>query len=531
MFKKVISLFLAAGLSVTMLAGCGEKKVAGLDSGISGKYGKGEISYPIETEGETLRAWVGNNPNWMKSCSDFNDTLFAKQIQKETGINVKFITPPAGDTGEAFNLLFSSSDLPDIISNNWKTFSGGPDGAIDSGYIFAFNDYLEDYAPNFNRVLNENENYKKSARSLNGNYYSFGTITHSVPVYGALIRQDWLDDLGLSQPETIDEWYTVLKAFKEKKNADAPLAFMNSNYFYQDSVFTSAFKTYYSFYCEGADIKFGPLEQGYKDFIKEMTKWYSEGLIDRNVASSDGEALDAKILNDRTGATDGWASSTVGRYMAAKSSDSPMRLEGVPYPVMKKGDPIAVYGSSAGAFPYSDNAAISSTSQNKELAMRYLDYGFSEAGIRLYCFGIEGDSYNMVNGAPSYTDMVLNNPDGLSISEALGLYCGAMKGGSSILTNEAYLQQLKRDEEFRAVKTWERNTDHCLPTLLMSSADQKEYTDIMTEIETYVSETTLGIVCGHLPLSTLDTMNDQLKSMRIERAIEIMQNAWDTYNK
>ena len=38
-----------------------------------------------------------------------------------------------------------------------------------------------------------------------------------------MIRKDWLDDLGLEVPETIDEWYTALKAFKEEKGATAPL--------------------------------------------------------------------------------------------------------------------------------------------------------------------------------------------------------------------------------------------------------------------------------------------------------------------
>lgn len=64
----------------------------------------------------------------------------------------------------------------------------------------------------------------------------------------------------------------------------------------------------------------------------------------------------------------------------------------------------------------------------------------------------------------------------------------------------------------------------------MSSAEQKEYTDIMTEVETYIQETTIGVICGNLPISTLDGMNEQLKAMDIDRAIEIQQNAYNAYN-
>ena len=41
-------------------------------------------------------------------------------------------------------------------------------------------------------------------------------------VQGGIIRKDWLDELGLAVPETLDEWHTVLTAFKEKKGAEAP---------------------------------------------------------------------------------------------------------------------------------------------------------------------------------------------------------------------------------------------------------------------------------------------------------------------
>ena len=53
----------------------------------------------------------------------------------------------------------------------------------------------------------------------------------------------------------------------------------------------------------------------------------------------------------------------------------------------------------------------------------------------------------------------------------------------------------------------------------------------MVEVDNYVAETTLKIICGQLPLSTLDNMNKELKKLNIERAIEIQQNAFDAYNK
>ena len=42
---------------------------------------------------------------------------------------------------------------------------------------------------------------------------------------GPIIRADWLEELGLEVPQTIDDWTNVLTAFKEQKGAQAPLTF------------------------------------------------------------------------------------------------------------------------------------------------------------------------------------------------------------------------------------------------------------------------------------------------------------------
>ena len=49
-----------------------------------------------------------------------------------------------------------------------------------------------------------------------------------------------------------------------------------------------------------------------------------------------------------------------------------------------------------------------------EVVARLLDYAYSEAGATLYNFGTEGESYTVVDGQPVYTDLVLNNPDGMT---------------------------------------------------------------------------------------------------------------------
>ena len=108
---------------------------------------------------------------------------------------------------------------------------------------------------------------------------------------GPIVRKDFLDKVGLPVPVTIDDWYTTLKAFKEKdpngngKADDIPLTLFlyttgQFDIFKGASAFIGAWNTTYNFYQENGTVKYGPLDSQFKDFLATMAKWYKEGLID-----------------------------------------------------------------------------------------------------------------------------------------------------------------------------------------------------------------------------------------------------------
>lgn len=47
--------------------------------------------------------------------------------------------------------------------------------------------------------------------------------------------------------------------------------------------------------------------------------------------------------------------------------------------------------------------AITSSCKNPELAIEWCDYWYGEEGYYLLNFGVEGESYDMVDGKPVYT--------------------------------------------------------------------------------------------------------------------------------
>lgn len=74
--------------------------------------------------------------------------------------------------------------------------------------------------------LEANPEIDKSVKTDDGSYYVYPFIRgdKSLTAYqGLYIRQDWLSELGLSMPETIDEWTNVLIAVQRKKGCEDPV--------------------------------------------------------------------------------------------------------------------------------------------------------------------------------------------------------------------------------------------------------------------------------------------------------------------
>ena len=58
-----------------------------------------------------------------------------------------------------------------------------------------------------------------------------------------------------------------------------------------------------------------------------------------------------------------------------------------------------------------------------------------------------------------------------------------------------------------------------------------EYTSILSDAKTATLETFINVVLGNADVFALDTLDETLKTMKIDRAIEILQAAYDNYEK
>ena len=79
-------------------------------------------------------------------------------------------------------------------------------------------DLIEEYAPNFKKLMEEDPTIRSSITTPDGHIYALPGLDHNptskTPIMW--LNGRWLEALGMDKPSTMDEFYELLKAFKEK---------------------------------------------------------------------------------------------------------------------------------------------------------------------------------------------------------------------------------------------------------------------------------------------------------------------------
>jgi putative aldouronate transport system substrate-binding protein len=194
-----------------------------------------------------------------------------------------------------------------------------------------------------------------------------------------------------------------------------------------------------------------------------------------------------------------------------------------------------VYGLPNQPYSGQDSAAIAATSKNVELAARYLDWGYSQAGHNYYNFGIEGESYNMVNGKAIYAPQIMNNPNGWPLSQSMSAYVRST-GAGPFIQNEGYIEQYYAlPEQLQALTNYNTpgSSNYIMPPVTASQVESRELASIMNDVNTYSDEMMTKFILGTEVLNdaSWNTFVSTIRRMGIERAIAIQTAALDRYRR
>lgn len=533
-FLKATAAMGAAGV----LAACGgsASESSSVAASIADSASSGPFTYPMSGD-HNITYWCTFNELMSHSYTSMNESPFAEGLIANTGVNITFQHPPTGGGDEQFNLIMADGNLPDVMEYHWQDYPGGPEKAIDDGNILALNDIIDAYCPNLKAYLESRPDVDRQCKTDSGNYYMFPFIRGDKELQvtmGLMIRQDWLDELGLDIPTTIDEWHTVLTAFKEKKGAVAPFAYEYTMGSLTDNMpFAYAYSTTRKMYLgDDGKVHFGAAEENYKQYLTTMNQWYKEGLLDPDIATASFDQVGAKMTNGSAGASFGWAGSRMGVWQtAAMATDPNYDLQPVPYPSLKAGESPKM-GQIENLVPNQGLVAITTSCKDVEAAARMLDWAYSDEGHIYYNFGTEGVSYTMVNGQPTYTDLIMNNPDGMSVGQMMVCYIRGNYNGPFVQDLRYLTQYYTLDGQKKSNATWTVPTadKYTLPPITPTPEESEEYSAIMNEISTYRDEMTLKFILGTESLDNFDTYVDTLNKMNLARALEIQNAALARFN-
>lgn len=507
---------------------------------LSPVFAKGAAESASVSQGaDKLTYWAPLSPNVSSVAQDYGQTAYFKALMERTNTHVTFQHVPSGNNSveaEGFNILVASGSYPDIIEYNWIDYPGGPQAALDDDVIIPLNDVFEKYAPNINKFLAKNPDIKKMISTDDGTFYVFPFLRGSsyennnlIFTEGWVWRMDLLQKIGLDKtPATPQELYTALKGFKGL-GIKLPLTLRKDHV---SRVLAPGFDSWEDFYVVDGVVHHGLIESSRKEYLAFVQKLFAEGLFDNDYLSVDKKSQAVKVLNGFCGATYAPGGSGIGTWLPAMQQSDPSVKMVSARPISPSRDRLSMFAKMSTLYSNSGySAAISSSSKHVEAAARLLDYSFSEEGHMLANFGIEGVSYTMENGYPKYTSLIHENPNGLTISQAMAQYMRANYNGPFI-QDPRYLEQYYSIPELsEAINLWAQ-TDFgkfMMPPVSATSEEAAELAFIMNNVSTYSDEMESKFITGALPMSEFDTYVKQLKKFGIERAIEIKQASYNRY--
>jgi putative aldouronate transport system substrate-binding protein len=464
------------------------------------------------------------------SAVTINDNLPSWQkIEENTGVKIEWEAISDYDTAMQPRVA-AGQELPDImlIPPSWGN-SGVYKMALD-GTIIPIDDLLAQYAPNITKILEENPALKGLITAPDGHIYTIcdaPMFVNDLVVQNALfIREDWLKALGLETPETIEDWYAVLTAFKDYDATGYGIPAVpfggNGSLYSKLNVFTCAYglpaSTGYWWYDEDGNVFLTYATEAFREYLTEMNKWYTEGLVD--VEMRDESNFQSLVATDVVGAFS-TLSERVKQYDGLLSTAGATGNHILTAPPAS-GDKLLT--KRPGTW---NHYGITKYCEDPELAIRWIDYVWgSDEGVTINEWGIEGLSFAYDEaGQKYYTDYVLNNPDGLDPYNALR----SLGSSDTILVRtpaEVYAA-LNTDYVIEYGEALLDQRVEPFPQVMATEEEQEILDRIQPDFQTYCDESVEKFITGITPMSEFDAFVEKLNEIGLQELLAVKQAQFD----
>lgn len=544
--KRFLTLLLVATMVIGLFTACvpgtqGNNQGSGNSS--TGSNGSVNVTYPLETN-VTLTMFRNQNSNVTAHFDSFGDTPVAQYLSKATGINVEYMDTYA-DYDAFWNDMLSTGNYTDLISFNPVTYEGGAVDVLEDGLGIELNDIIDKYMPNFKAYLAANPDVDKAIKTDDGIYYYIPYVNSNTGAYsyGAYYREDMLKAMGETEPTTMDEWYDLLVKVKNTYNiipvsCDFTGLIQYGMMAMAYGVGSNSTSNHFAVDSDG-QVFYQRSSEEWKAFLKEMNKWYEEGLIDTDVAAIKSADVNAKMIRGNVFLSMGWLTGAMQNVQVGgvEYGIEGFQLKAVGTPALTAGQQIEY--SYATTLVSGVGTTISANCQNVEIAARFLDYLFSEEGHLAANYGEPGVGYDMVDGIPTFHDNVVKGdllPEGYNQSQSAARYSAATTGQMAMVKDEYYYEQLM-DEECcaEAIYIWMNSAVggghmHELPNLTYDEDETEAIAKAVANLKSASGEWASQFIRGLKDVDEdWDDYIKEIEKMGLKEALTIMNDAMERY--
>lgn len=564
--KSILALLLALTMVMGLLAGCGDNAAssaatsapeesaaeasapeapaeapaepAGSAEDSAAVEAPQEPSYtiPISEEPLTYSIWMTYAPfaAELVNTETMEGMLVLDTLQEVTNIHFDVTAANGAAEQDNFNLMIAAGDYCDILSS-MEFYNTGLEGAVEEGIIQDLADVLPEKCPIYWSYLSSNTNTLMRAYTDSGYMPAICVMTPEVgqEVIGPVLRKDWLTEFGMEMPKTFDELYAYLDKSKAEKNAIFDVATTTglvADIAYGLNLNLGDFEVV------DGKVEYSLAQDSFKDYLKFMNKLYKNGVISQDFFSDTNEDTSSRARLGFGAGTNSLvcvgANNTSDIMMNVTDENFEMGV--LPYVSVdgKSGNHVGPT-SLTDTMKDTDPWAFSTECEDIEPLLEMVEFLFSEEGFLLTNYGVEGETYTIdENGKPQYTDLIVNNPDGLSFFFASYVYAtNAASGFFPYINDMSKTFYDFNDNQWEVFEDLKGLSDcaYNYPTYATMTTDESaEFSSIESDLTTYTDSRVLEFIVGSADIDKeFDEFVSTMESMGLQDMVDLKQDAYD----
>lgn len=413
--KKVLAIVLALAMLLSVTAAMAEDVSAEVAEMNTALIEAAKALEPSEAlHFETPLEITGMGVHFNNYPTEFDGCYYFPAIQSLTNATITIDWRVQDNYATQVATALASGALPDIINAG----DYGVMNLVNEGAVVALDEYL-DLIPNIVAAVGEDR--MADWRQADGHIYTIPTIVNVPGSQSVMIRQDWLDALEMDVPTNWDEWVELWRAIKDNDlngngdpNDEIPLALeQGSNGERSMASLLNAFGIRAS-----SDCQFCVLDDGtytmvydhprYREFLEAVQGLFAEGLIDPEFATRTQAELFTAMDSNLVGTTMTWAErARISTTTNREAGDEDALWTCVAPIVGPHGDQMTQERAAvSNVWCISADAAAAGKVED---ILRLFNWCYSDEGKMLYNYGIEGVSYDMVDGTAMLKPVMVAN--------------------------------------------------------------------------------------------------------------------------